>query len=181
MTSLKKITLGALSSVVLVSGAHAADLTTYTPAEPMTAPAYNDPGFDWSGPYVGLSGLAQDANGNWEYGVGLQAGVNAQFDFYLLGGEVAISGQGDGTNSRTYGQVLARGGLVVTDDVVIYAAGGYGVDMSAAPDEHWLLGGGAEFAVTENISLRGQYLHGFATQNTYTDTNQITVGMNFHF
>jgi len=181
MTSLKKITLAALASVTLVSGAYAADLQTYTPSEPVATPAYNEPGFDWSGPYVGISGIAQDTDENWEYGAGIQAGVNAQFDFYLLGGEVAISAQGDDTNKRTYGQILARGGLVVTDSVVLYAAGGYGVDLSEAPDEHWLLGGGAEFAVTENISMRGQYLHGFASDDAYSDTNQISVGLNYHF
>lgn len=182
MSLFKKIILASLASVALAAGAHAADAVTY-PAAAAAAPVpvYNDAQFDWNRFYAGISAGAQDYAGNWEYGGGIQAGVNAQFDFYLLGAEVAILGLSDGTNSRTYGQILGRGGLVVTDDIVLYGATGYGVDLSAAPDEHWLLGGGAEFAVTDNISLRGQYLHGFASTGASTDMNQVTFGLNYHF
>lgn len=180
MSPIKTIAAAALVSVALTGGAFAADAAGYVaPATPVIS--YDDSQFDWSRFYVGIFGAGQDYAGTWEYGAGINAGVNAQFDFYLLGGEVAISALTDGTTSRAYGQVLARGGLVVTDEVLVYAAGGYGIDLSTAPDQHWLLGGGLEYAVTENISVRGQYLHGFASTAASTDTNQVTLGVNFHF
>lgn len=178
MSPLKKIAVAALASVALTGGAFAADAVGYVaPAAPVVS--YDDNQFDWNRFYAGVYGVGQDYNNNWEYGVGVNAGVNAQFDFFLLGGEVAVHALTDGPTGRVYGQVLARGGLVVTDEVLVYAAGGYGIDFSSSPDEHWLLGGGLEYAVTDDISIRGQYLHGFA--QTGTDTDQISVGVNFHF
>ena len=90
------------------------------------------PGFDWNGFYAGVHGTAQNGSASGlQYGLGVQAGVNAQFDFYLLGAEVAVSGLADnGTvGETTYGQILGRAGLVVSDNVAIYAAGGYGIDL----------------------------------------------------
>lgn len=188
MSALKKILLTTVAGSTLAfgaSGAYAADLATMPVAEPVqTAPAYNDNQFDWNRFYVGIFGAAQDndaAGFDWEYGAGIDAGMNAQFDFYLLGGEVAISGLTNQNHSRTYGQVLARGGLVVTDNLLFYGAAGYGVDLSAADDQHWLAGGGAEYALTNNVTIRGQYLHGFGTDSATPDMNQVTVGVNYHF
>lgn len=185
MTPLKMLAAAACASAALTGGAYAADAITYpTTASPEPVPVYENAGFDWNRFYAGISAHAQDYDGDttdWEYGLGVQAGVNAQFDFYLLGGEVSLSGLTNGDTDRTYGQVLARGGLVVTDETVIYAAGGYGVDLSAATEEHWLAGGGVEFAVTDDVSLRAQYLHGFGTTDGAADMNQVSFGVNYHF
>lgn len=178
MSPLNKIAAAALVSVAFTGSAFAADAVGYVaPATPTIS--YDDNQFDWNRFYVGIFGATQDFNDNWQYGVGVNAGINTQFDFYLLGGEVAITGLTNNAPDRVYGQVLARGGLVVTDEVVVYAAGGYGLDFSGNNNQHWLLGGGVEFAVTDNISLKGQYLHGF--QSVGTDIDQVTFGLNFHF
>lgn len=182
MSPFTKIAVALLASGALVSGAYAADAVGYSnPTAAAPVPVYNTDQFDWNRIYLGVFGSTQDYSGTWEYGGGILAGINTQFDFYLFGGEIAISGLGDGTNSRAYGQILGRGGLVVTDDAVLYGAVGYGVDLSAAPDAHWLVGGGLEYAITDAISLRGQYLHGFAATGSSTDTNQVTIGVNYHF
>ncbi len=181
MSALKKVMLAALASGTMVSGAYAADLTTTVPETTTPAPMMQDSAFDWNRFYVGAFGAAQGyEDQDWEYGAGLAAGVNTQIDFYLLGGEVAISGL-TGNGDRTYGQALARAGVVATDEVVLYGTAGYGVDLSAADEEHWLVGGGAEFAVSDNISIDGQYLHGFEVDDTQTPMNQVTIGVNYHF
>jgi len=185
MFSIKHTAAIAASGLVLMAlagGAQAADLVNkgVVTTAPEPAMNYDDDQFDWSRFYIGAFGSAQDYAGAWEGGGGVLAGVNAQFDFYLLGGEVAISGLTDGNNSRAYGQILGRGGLVITDEMVAYGAAGYGVDFTAG-DRHILAGGGLEYAVTDAISVRGQYLHGFANTAASTDTNQITFGLNYHF
>src|SRR5690606_5924437 len=138
--------------------------------------------FDWSGFYAGVYGGAQNsAVGGTQYGLGVQAGVNAQFDFYLLGAEVAVHGlTGGSVGDTSYGQILGRAGLVVSDDVLVYAAGGYGIDLGPPDEQDVLLGGGVELAVTDTISVEAQYLHGFPL-NGGSAKDQFTVGANFHF
>jgi len=164
--------------------AFAADAIAYTTSAPDAAALpVADGNFDWNGFYAGVYGVTQFSPGKGaQYGVGLDLGLNAQYDFYLLGAEVAAHGlnSSDDSSGTSYGQVLARGGVLVTDDVAIYAAAGYGLDLGPADNSQWLFGGGLEMAVTDNVSLRAQYLHGFANTGEQT-TNQVTIGANYHF
>jgi outer membrane immunogenic protein len=184
MSSIKLAALIAVSGAALTlsaAGAQAADLLGKgVVSAPEPAVIYDDNQFDWNRFYAGLSLGGQEESGSWDFLYGLQAGVNAQFDFYLLGGEVAISGLSDSTTTTAYGQVLARGGLVVTDETVVYAAAGYGGNFNTG-DQHILAGGGLEYAVSDNVSVRGQYLHGFANTAASADINQVTFGLNYHF
>lgn len=161
----------------------AADLITIPTSTQAELPVVDAAGFDWNGFYAGVHGAAQNGTtSGTQYGLGIQAGVNAQFDFYLLGAEVAVSGLlENGTVGETsYGQILGRAGLVVADNVAIYAAGGYGIDLGPPSEEDILLGGGVELAVTDDISVRAQYLHGFPAQGG-NDKNQFTLGASYHF
>ena len=144
-------------------------------------PVYEDAGFDWNGFYGGLYGVAQNSEvAGTQYGLGVQAGVNAQFDFYLLGAEVAVHGLTGDAGNTSYGQLLGRAGLVVTDDVVVYAAGGYGIDLGVPEEDDALLGGGLEVALTDNVSIDAQYLRSFPLSGDNAK-DQISVGANFHF
>ncbi|MFD1251956.1 MULTISPECIES: porin family protein [Devosia] len=181
MRMFKIVAASAIASIATMGVATAADLITVPTSTPVEMPIYEEPGFDWNGFYAGVYGGVQDsAAGGTQYGLGIQAGVNAQFDFYLLGAEVAVHGLTGGALDTSYGQILGRAGLVVTDDVVVYAAGGYGIDLGPPAEEDFLLGGGVEVAVTDAISVRAQYLHGFPNQGG-NPKNQFTVGANFHF
>jgi outer membrane immunogenic protein len=181
MSLFKKVALSALATTLTMGTAFAADLITVPTSTPVEVPVHEEAGFDWSGFYAGVYGVGQNGSvSGTQYGLGVQAGVNAQFDFYLLGAEVAVHGLTGGVGNTSYGQILGRAGLVVTDDVLVYAAGGYGLDLGAPEEDDLLVGGGVEFAVTENVSLEAEYLHGFPLSGGNAK-DQVTIGANFHF
>lgn len=144
--------------------------------------AGSDAGFDWSGFYAGVYGVGQLGSvSGLQYGLGVDVGVNAQIDFFLVGAEVALHGLVGGPAIDTaYGQVLGRAGVVITDDVLLYAAAGYGVDLGLPAEDDLLLGGGVEMAVADNVSVRAQYLHSVPLSGGNTK-DQVTLGANFHF
>lgn len=177
-----RIVLVAVISAAPMATALAADMITVPTSTRVELPVHDQAGFDWSGFYAGVyAGVQDSATGGTQFGAGVNAGVNAQFDFYLLGAEVAVHGLTDaGAGETSYGQILGRAGLVATDDVMIYAAGGYGMDLGPPSEEDILAGGGVELAMTDSVSVRAQYLHGFPVAGG-EPKNQFTFGANIHF
>jgi len=175
-------------SAVLVAAAlssqqaAAADVISIPTSTDAELPVHDSSAFDWDGFYAGVYGTVQDAPvSGTQFGGGLNVGVNAQLDFYLVGAEVSVQGlSDDGVGETIYGQILGRAGLIVTDDVAIYAAGGYGIDLGPPDEQDILAGGGVEMAITDSVSLRAQYLHGFPTLGG-NPKNQFTLGANYHF
>jgi outer membrane immunogenic protein len=182
MKLVSALTLGAFAAVLPMGGVFAAVMITVPTSTPAEMPIHEAAGFDWSGFYAGIYGGAQNgAASGTQYGLGVQAGVNAQFDFYLLGAEVAVHGLAGGSVGDTsYGQILGRAGLVVSDDMLVYAAGGYGIDLGPPNEQDVMLGGGIELAVTDSITVEAQYLHGFPLAGG-NGNDQFTFGANFHF
>lgn len=176
----------ALAALITATGlgagaAQAADLITMPVSSTPVEVPIADAGFDWSGFYAGVYGVVQNSPvGGTQYGAGINAGVNAEFDFFLVGAEVALHGLTGGTINTTYGQVLGRAGVVITDEVMLYAAAGYGIDLGAPAEDDWLLGAGVEMAVADNVSVRAQYLHGFPITGG-NPKDQVTIGAHFHF
>lgn len=183
MKLLSKLALAAALALPAGSAA-AADLITMPVSNGFgeVPVAQGDAGFDWSGFYAGVYGVGQLGSvSGVQYGLGIDAGVNAQIDFFLVGGEVALHGLFGGPAIETaYGQILGRAGVVITEDVLLYAAAGYGVDLGLPAEDDLLLGGGVEVAVADNVSLRAQYLHSFPLSGGNTK-DQVTFGANFHF
>ena len=180
----KTLTIAALATAAATGTSFAADLITVPTSTPAEMPIYEEPGFDWNGFYAGVYGVAQHGEtSDTQYGLGIQAGYNAQFDFYLLGAEVAVHGLpgNDAVGETSYGQLLGRAGLVISDNVLVYGAGGYGIDLGAPEEEDILLGGGVELAVTESISVEARYLHGFPLGEGGNSKDQFTLGANWHF
>ncbi|KKB83791.1 hypothetical protein VW29_14050 [Devosia limi DSM 17137] len=177
----RALATGALVMAVSAGAATAADVITVPTSTPAVLAVHDEGGFDWGGFYAGVYGVSQSSPvGGSQFGVGVAAGVNAQFDFYLVGAEVAVQGLTGGVGETSYGQILGRAGLVVADDVVVYAAGGYGLDLGAPDESDVLVGAGVELSVTDNVSVRAQYLHGFPLTGA-NDKNQVTLGAAFHF
>lgn len=188
MNNLKKVALAAVLSTTAFGGAFAADAIG-VPAPVMPAPPVVDigGGFDWDGFYAGANVGAQNHIDNdvTNWTLGAQAGFNAQFDFFLVGAEVAIDGVFADDETYAYGSALARGGVLVTDELLAYGAIGYGTDFDAtsvdAVGDHVLAGGGLEYAATDNVSVRGQYLYGWGQEAADTDIHKFQIGANFHF
>lgn len=81
----------------------------------------------------------------------------------LVGAEVALQATTfEPLDTAAHGQVTGRAGLLLTDEVVIYAAAGYGFELDG-PASDILAGGGVEMAVSDLLSLRAEYLRGFAS------------------
>lgn len=135
---------------------------------------------DWSGFYAGLYGVAQQSQDNGaQLGVGLTAGVNAQIDFVLVGAEVSLQGLTGDTVDTAYGAVVGRTGLILDEDVLLYAAAGFGWDLAGGQSDI-LAGAGVEFAVNDELSVNAQYLRGF-DQVGDNPKDQLTLGARFHF
>jgi outer membrane immunogenic protein len=181
MSLFRTLVLTAFAAALPAGGAMAADAITVPTSTPVEMPVAEGQAYDWGGFYAGVYGAGQVSSvGGDQYGLGITAGVNAQFDFYLLGAEVAVHGLTGGVGDTSYGQILGRAGLVVTDDVVVYAASGYGIDLGTPQEDDVLLGGGVELAVTDSVSVEAQYLHGFPVTGG-NDKDQFTLGANYHF
>jgi len=181
MTLTIRLALGAALATLSMTNAFASELISYPTSTAGEVPVHDSKPFDWTGFYAGLYGVAQNSSADGgQYGVGINLGANTTFDFYLVGAEVALQGLTGDSGGTTSADILARGGLLVNDDVLVYAAAGYGADTGGTADSNFLLGAGAEFAVTDNVSLRAQYLHGFQASGG-NETNQVSLGANFHF
>ncbi len=182
MRAIGQISVVTLLYAVCFQNVSAADAITVPISTNASLPVAETESFDWGGFYAGLNvGIQSSDLYNARASIGLNVGVNAQFDFYLLGAEVAVRGLSDvGAGETVYGQILGKAGLIVSDNVAIYAAGGYGLDLGPPSEEDILAGAGLELSVNDFISLRAEYLHGFPTLGG-NPKSQFTLGANYHF
>lgn len=145
------------------------------------------------------------AGGNWQTG-NLVFGVEGDISFSDISGSVIGDCGVDGcsTDIDWLGTLRARGGFAF-DNLLIFAAGGLAVgDVNAtcctalAPDNEnsetlygWTIGGGLEWAVTEAISVKAEYLFvdlghvdiptPAPTEADVDETHIVRAGINFHF
>ena len=170
-----------VATLMLATGtAQAADpIVVSLDSQPEGIPVAAGP-FSWSGFYAGIYGVAAgDREAGTALGLGVDLGINAQFDVVLVGAEVALQATTSEPLDTAYGQVLGRAGLLLTDEVVIYAAAGYGFELDGLASDV-LAGGGLEMAVSDSLSLRAEYLRGFASDGIES-RDQFTFGANIHF
>jgi outer membrane immunogenic protein len=140
-----------------------------------------DSGFDWNGFYAGVYGVTQASPvGGLQYGLGLDVGANARFEFVLVGAEVDYHGLVGGAGGTSYLQGLGKVGVALSDDLVLYGAGGAGGELGGSSGSDALLGGGVELAVADGLTLDARYLHGIPISGA-NPKEQLTVGANFHF
>ena len=171
-----------LASLIALApaGAQAVDLLT-VPTSGANALPVADSGFDWNRFYAGIYGVGQASPvGGGQFGVGADLGVNARFEFVLVGAEVAIQGLGGGAGTTGYVEGLGKAGIALTDSAVVYGTGGLGATFAGPAESDLLAGGGVELAVADNLSVGARYLHGFPITGA-NPKDQFTVGANFHF
>jgi outer membrane immunogenic protein len=142
--------------------------------------AEGESSFDWSGFYAGVYGVAGTSPvGGDQAGLGVVLGANARFDYVLVGGEVSIQGLTGGAGDTAYVEGLGRIGVAATDEIMVFAAAGLGADLGGSEVDA-LIGGGLEFVVSDDVTVRGQYLHGYDLAGG-NPKDQVTLGANFHF
>jgi outer membrane immunogenic protein len=177
-------------AIVATTGAQAADLIIPTAPEPIME-SYSDAGFDWTGFYVGANAGGEFTGENTNGVVGALAGYNfAVTDGVVVG----IEGRADYVFNDDFNAgeylALARVGVTPTDSVLIYAAAGAGYRNTSNDGDSeggiYAVGGGAELAVTESVSVRGEVLGiGFLGDGLNGDNGLVaakaTTGVMFHF
>ena len=177
---MRRIGIAALLLATIGTPAFAVDPIALPVTTDSTLAVADSRGFDWNGFYAGVYGTVTESAAELQYGLGVNAGFSRAFDFVLVGGEVAFHPVGNETVGSAYLQAVGRGGVLVTDNVVLFGATGFGTGLGAVDDDQVLAGAGIEVGVTDNVSLRGQYLRGFPVTNA-DPIDQVTFGAEFHF
>lgn len=115
---------------------------------------YSSSSFDWEGFYIGLNGGLLNT-GTTYWGIGGLAGLNFRSDDFVFGveGEITPYFDGGGYQGSLY-EITARGGVLVSEDALVYAVGGVVSDGGAFAG---LAGFGAEFVAYDNVTIGGEY------------------------
>jgi len=180
---------------------------------PPAAPAFDWSGF-YAGVNLGYAfgqgydengDVLVDFNGNSYDSIngligGVQVGSNFQFDGFVLGieGDLqhsdAFQDEGDVAVALNYfGTVRARAGVAL-DAFMPYVTGGLafgegtiyagGDDWATSSHIGWTAGAGVEAAVTDDMSIKAEYLYTDLGTQTYTFENGLyadeDAGLNFH-
>ena len=179
----RSLVLGIAGSVMIASGAMAGDGPTLAvtgappppPPPPMAAPS-----FDWNRFYIGLYGGAWASLDSFELDVartGLTIGRNFQMGRGVLGMEVT-AGIWDLDDIGWEMAVNARGGVLLTDTILIFGLIGYYYDFYNEW-QYFSLGAGLELGLGEHISLRFDgVLYKYYGYNIEDLT--MNIGVNWH-
>ncbi len=190
MFAIRTIGVSALALVGSAGIAFAADLPNYQPP-PASSQMYNPaPAFDWTGPYVGLTGgYGWGTSSGWLGGAyaGYNFQVNPNWVVGLEGDIVATNKSSNGWDSTLRGRVG-----YAYDRYLFYGTGGLAFgDIknggASATKTGWTLGAGIEAALTSNMTARLEYRHtdlGSASVGGATvsqNANDLMLGVGFKF
>ena len=209
---MKKVLLAALMAGV-ASSAMAADLPSRK-APPAPAPYYAPPVFSWTGFYVGVNGGWGGSSNGGDFGsptgglIGGTVGYNYQIGQFVAGlegdwdwADLNKSGvNGLGPYSNKVDQMLtarARAGIAM-DRALLYVTGGYagaedkvnvpGVFGSTDWRSGGAIGAGIEYAFTNNISAKAEYIYTAFPSKSYApgyksdlDISLVRAGLNYKF
>ena len=168
--SIRAISIGLGAAALLATTANASDLSRMQPTVDYGS-AFNFDGFYLGATAGGLLGSTSAGS------VGVVAGSNFSLTNAFIGG---LEFQGDAiyNGGTTYDFLtLGRLGVVLTDNIMLYGDAGAGW---VAGNGSYALGGGAEFALTNAFSVRGEIL-GLANWGSGLNTAKATAGILYHF
>lgn len=171
-------------------------------------------GYGWGTFNNGTANIVGKPSG---YVLGGQAGYNYQMNNFVIGAEADIYSSGMSSKRTFAGPVFGKGSVdwagslrarvgFAADRALVYATGGYAfaqvkasvvdtvipVAYSNSSMRHgWTLGGGIEYAFTNNISAKAEYLYSSYgsktvfgapyTANSSLTTSVVRAGVNYHF
>ena len=144
-------------------------------AMPAAAQDYYGGASPLEGAYVGtyIGGVTNP--GAWA--LGGMAGVNFEVSPGIIAGLEAQGGADISTGNTTWeGMMLARGGVTVSPDAMVYGEMGFG---SINGTTSWGLGGGAEAIVAPQIGVRGEVL-GTGPWGNGLNRAKATAGLVWH-
>ncbi|MEM1199075.1 MAG: outer membrane beta-barrel protein [Pseudomonadota bacterium] len=211
--TLKRSAAVSVAALFAATAAHAADLPQELPPDPDI--------FNWTGPYVGGHlGYAVEGDAAMRFpggtlnadldGIlgGIYGGYNYQMNGFVLGGEADVTfGDIDGSAppvSRfevdVQGSVRLRAGLAY-DRILPYLTVGLGIASAeqtipggGSPSNVHLgvvAGGGIDWALSENLSARVEYLYSYYGRERYNhtavssrtdfDNHVVRGGLSWHF
>lgn len=190
----RKIAFAAAATSALAAPALAGSMTP-APADPAPMAPVPVPvamGGDWTGGYGGLSlgygnvdGGTLDSDGTL-YGV--HAGYDYDFGQFVMGGELEYQGADIETPGLTVDditRVKLRAGYDAGPALLYGVVGGARANTNLGADNGYVAGLGAEYKVTNNVSVGGEYLyHGFNDFNstgTDLDVNTVSARVNYRF
>ena len=181
------VAIGALASMFAVQASLAADIPRRAP--PPAPAAFVPPIYNWTGPYIGLSGGGGWGESSWSNTesfdisgglIGGTIGYNWQQGPWVYGLEGDISWSdlrgstttlcptGCETSNSWLGTVRGRIGYAF-DRFLPYATGGVafgdinadrpGFGSASETRAGWTVGGGIEFALVGNWTAKAEYLH----------------------
>lgn len=130
-------------------------------------------GFDWDGFYAGVYGGGVPF-GDTSWNAGIFTGVNVSLDSAVFGVEAQLGADMADENSLD-ALVLGKGG-VSFGSTLVYVTGGAGV---VSGDWGYALGGGADYGVTDYMSVRGEVL-GTGEWGSMPNDLRLTAGLAFH-
>jgi outer membrane immunogenic protein len=124
--------------------------------------------------------------------IGAEAGFSATVDDKI---GTTVSGQALTIDPRFSFDLTARAGYLVTEKALLYVRGGYantrvrttlttasGAVRQSDNIDGWLVGGGVEYAITENISARAEYRYSdFGRNGGQFDRHQTLIGVTYNF
>jgi opacity protein-like surface antigen len=166
-----------LATLLAASAAQAAD-----PIMVVDTPAIEMATSNWDGPYAGIGVILETAiTAPAETIIGAQGiiGINFTSGTLLFGAEAYLSGYNSSVNGL--GGVVGgevRAGLLASDAVLIYIAGGAEIDDAAAT--YGTAGGGVEFLVSDDLSIDIEYKYIMGINNAWRG-HHAGVSANWHF
>jgi outer membrane immunogenic protein len=204
--------LVALALVATSASTFAADLPRRGAPQQSFATA---PLFTWTGFYLGVNAggawgkfthNARGLDANTSFVGGATAGYNHQFGNIVAGveGDYNFAGIEEKNplvkaSLSSFGTLRGRLGIAF-DRALVYGTGGYAIgsgnlNVLGLKDnkthQGYVLGGGIEYAVTQNVSLKGEYLYMPLAKQRYfsggggfdagLNTNIVRGGLNYRF
>ena len=130
-------------------------------------------GFDWDGFYAGVYGGGVPM-GTQSWNTGIFTGVNVSIDSAVFGVEAQLGADFAKATSLD-ALVLGKGGMSF-GSTLVYAAAGTGF---VSGDMGYAFGGGADYGVTDYMSVRGELL-GTGEWGNMPEDMRFTAGLAFH-
>jgi len=214
-----KLIQSGIALAALLAAPFAAQAADLSPSPAYKAPSYVAPVFTWSGFYVGgnigygfgdakwtapsVSSKPKGFLGGLTWGYNLQTGIwvwgiEGDLDYSAAKGSVACGGVTCTLKDQWFGTARGRIGYAGWNNFMPYFTGGAAfADLKASAGAlqktdwriGWTIGGGVEYALWSNWSVKGEYLYadlgketccGAGRSVTYT-TNIVRTGLNYRF